>query len=65
MKSGKTKNRDFLDTVDKSELTLEKLREYPGFEDVDEDEAKEHIKLIQTFARVLFDIYKQDNSQPL
>ena len=43
----------------KEELTIEKLRTYDGFEDVDEEEAKEHIKLIKTFARVLFDIYQQ------
>ncbi len=45
----------------KEELTIEKLRAYDGFEDVDEEEAKEHIKLIKTFARVLFDIYQQEN----
>ena len=45
----------------KEELTIEKLRTYDGFEDVDEEEAKEHIKLIKTFARVLFDIYQQEN----
>lgn len=45
----------------KEELTVEKLRAYDGFEDVDEEEAKEHIKLIKTFARVLFDIYQQEN----
>ena len=60
MKSRKTNNRNFLDTVDKSELTIEKLGEYPGFEDVSEDEATEHIKLIKTFARALFDVYKND-----
>jgi hypothetical protein len=45
----------------KEELTIEKLRAYDGFEDVDEEEAEEHIKLIKTFARVLFDIYQQEN----
>lgn len=45
----------------KEELTIEKLRAYDGFEDVDEEEATEHIKLIKTFARVLFDIYQQEN----
>ena len=45
----------------KNELTIEKLRTYEGFENVDESEAKEHIKLIKTFARVLFDIYQQEN----
>ncbi len=60
MKSRKTMKLNFLDTVDKSVLTIEKLRTYPDFEDVSEDEAKEHIKLIKTFARVLFDIYKND-----
>jgi lipase chaperone LimK len=47
----------------KDDLTIEKLRAYDGFEDVDEEEAKEHIKLIKTFARVLFDIYQQENKK--
>ena len=34
MKGRKTNNPNFLDTVDKSELTIEKLRTYPDFEDV-------------------------------
>ena len=60
MKGKKNSNRIFLDTTDKSKLTIEKLREYNGFEDVSGDEAKEHIKLIETMARVLFDIYKNE-----
>ncbi len=60
MKSRKNNNLNFLNSVDKNELTIEKLRTYSGFEDVSEDEAKEHIKLIKTFARVLFDVYKND-----
>jgi len=47
----------------KNELTIEKLRTYDGFETVDEEEAEEHIKLIKTFARVLFDIYQQENKK--
>lgn len=47
----------------KNELTIEKLRNYEGFENVDEAEAKEHIKLIKTFARVLYDIYQQENKK--
>jgi|GEM_PF-5202163 len=45
----------------KNELTIEKLRNYEGYEDIDEEEGKEHIKLIKTFARVLYDIYQQEN----
>ncbi len=45
----------------KNELTIEKLRNYEGYENIDEEEGKEHIKLIKTFARVLYDIYQQEN----
>lgn len=45
----------------KNELTIEKLRKYEGFENIDEEEGKEHIKLIKTFARILYDIYQQEN----
>ena len=45
----------------KNELTIEKLRTYEGYENIDEEEGKEHIKLIKTFARVLYDIYQQEN----
>ena len=45
---------------DRSELTLEKLRKYPEFEDVQEGEAEEHIKLIKTMARILFSMYQED-----
>ena len=45
----------------KNELTIEKLRKYEGYENIDEEEGKEHIKLIKTFARVLYDIYQQEN----
>ena len=40
--------------------TMEKLRKYPGFEDVQEGEAEEHINFIKMMARVLFDIYQNE-----
>ena len=51
------------DIHDRSELTIEKLRKYPGFENVSDEEAKEEIHGIKTFARILFDIYKRDQAE--
>lgn len=47
----------------KQELSIEKLRAYNGFENVSDDEAEEHLKLIKTFARILYDIYQQENKK--
>lgn len=47
----------------KQELSIEKLRTYNGFENVSDDEAEEHLKLIKTFARILYDIYQQENKK--
>lgn len=47
----------------KQELSIEKLRSYNGFENVSDDEAEEHVKLIKTFARILYDIYQQENKK--
>lgn len=52
------KNNTDSDITNQSELSLEKLRKYPGFEDVSEEEAKEHIQIIKALARVLFYGYK-------
>ncbi len=45
----------------KSELTLEKLRTYKGFENVSDEKAAEDIKAIKTFARILYDIYQRES----
>ncbi len=63
MKKKRKNIPDFLTKIDKSELTIEKLRTYSGFENVSEEEAKEHIELIKTFARVLFDVYQNNQTK--
>lgn len=40
-----------------SELTIEKLRTYKGFENITETEAEIHIIAIKKLARVLYGVY--------
>lgn len=43
------------------ELTVEKLRTYKKYENISEAEAKEKIKAIETFARILYNLSKNEN----
>jgi hypothetical protein len=53
-KSGDRKNSN-------SELTVEKLRGYKGFENISEEEAQIHIENIKRYARILLGKYRNDN----
>ena len=46
-----------------SELTIEKLRTYKGFENITEEEAQIHIIAIKKLARVLYGIYLNEQKQ--
>ena len=43
-----------------SPLTAEKLKTYPGFENLSDEEAKEAIRTIRTCARFFFELYVSD-----
>ena len=44
-----------------SELTIEKLRTYKGFENFTEEQAKIAIENIKRMAKLLFNLYTNDN----
>lgn len=44
-----------------SELTIEKLKKYKGFENYTEEQAKIAIENIKRLAKLLFNIYTNDN----
>ncbi|HWY09920.1 MAG TPA: hypothetical protein VN026_01280 [Bacteroidia bacterium] len=48
-------------TKETNELTTEKLKTYKGFEDLNEEKAKESIKAIRSLARILFSAYTNEN----
>ena len=56
MKSKKTVNQN-----SNSELTIEKLRTYKGFENFTEEQAQIAIVNIKRLAKILFGIYSKDN----
>jgi hypothetical protein len=41
-------------------LTVEKLRQYKGYENLSEKELAEHLHAIKTIARVLFEFHKRN-----
>jgi hypothetical protein len=43
-----------------SELTIQKLRTYPGFEDFSDEKAVEAIVAVKRLAKILFGVYKAD-----
>lgn len=45
-----------------SELTIEKLRNYKGFESISDEEALIHIENIKRFAKILFNMFLNDNN---
>ena len=47
--------------ITSNELTINKLKTYKGFENITDQQAQESLNVIKTFARVLADIYKQQN----
>lgn len=46
---------------ERKRLTAEKLRKYKGYENVTDEEASQEIAFIETFARILFDVYKKEH----
>jgi hypothetical protein len=56
MKSKKSVNQN-----SNSELTIEKLRTYKGFENFTEEQAQIAIVNIKRLAKILFGIYSKDN----
>jgi hypothetical protein len=49
-----------------SPLTTEKLKTYPGFENLSDEEAKEAVRTIKTCAQFFFDLYvsnKRENEK--
>lgn len=59
-----TKTPNFIDNINsmkKNDLTIQKLKTYKGFENITDQEAQESLNTINVFARVLADIYKQQN----
>ena len=42
-------------------ISLELLRTYEGFENVSEEKGKADIYAIETFANILYSLYKQEN----
>lgn len=43
-----------------TELTFEKLKTYPGFENITEAESVKQIDSIKRFAKLLYSMYKSD-----
>lgn len=43
-----------------TELTIQKLRSYTGFETISDEEAEEAILYIKRMAKVLFSLYKEN-----
>lgn len=56
MKTKKSVNQNSV-----SELTIEKLRTYKGFENFTEEQAQIAIVNIKRLAKILFGIYSKDN----
>ena len=58
------KKAPFKEPIERKRLTSEKLRKYEGFENVTEEEAVQEIAFIESFARILYDVYKKEHNLP-
>ena len=47
----------------KTELSVEKLRTYPGFETMSDSDALVHIDAIKKLARILYSAYQYDQQK--
>ena len=55
------KSKKLVNQNSNSELTIEKLRTYKGFENFTEEQAQIAIVNIKRLAKILFGIYSKDN----
>jgi hypothetical protein len=57
------KPKNLVNENSKSELTVEKLKTYKGFENITEAEAEIHIIAIKKLARVLYGVYLNEQKE--